>query len=450
MNEILTDIPVIKTFILNNCCFFYDVYANQLLKVSKGIFFEICELEKLGVSAYKAQNKISDEYRDVLLLMEKGLLQSDFIEEVIHPDTENIDNLLNRCVNQLVMEVTEGCNFQCKYCIQDPNLKMKSKKMNVETAQRSVDFLFDHSKDAQEVSITFYGGEPLLNMKLIESVVTYANSKFKTKEIFYNITTNASLLTNDIIAFFVNNRFSMLISLDGEEKTQNYHRKFQKNGADTFNIVWKNILNIRERYPDYFQNNVRFNAVILPDENSNDVRAFFGKNGISKDAFEITNADMSGIEYKFNRYNIRRNTDIADSVLSAVEYSDLLEKFNKKDIIPAKWHHNGPCVPGVRRLFVSTDGYFYPCEKVNKASACMIGSLDTGIDIALVSRILNVGKITEKECKHCWAARFCTLCVKQCIDDNVISYEKKITSCKWIKEKALNFLKEYAESKMEG
>ncbi len=45
----------------------------------------------------------------------------------------------------------------------------------------------------------------------------------------------------------------------------------------------------------------------------------------------------------------------------------------------ASW---GPCVPGVMRLFINVDGYFYPCEKASEASDSMnIGNLDQGYDL---------------------------------------------------------------------
>ena len=78
---------------------------------------------------------------------------------------------------------------------------------------------------------------------------------------------------------------------------------------------------------------------------------------------------------------------------------------------------SGPCTPGQLRLFVDVNGRLFPCERVseNSKSTCL-GTIDDGFDLYKTSALLNVGSITEKECKKCWAFRFCAICVKQ-VDD---------------------------------
>ncbi len=70
-----------------------------------------------------------------------------------------------------------------------------------------------------------------------------------------------------------------------------------------------------------------------------------------------------------------------------------------------------PCVPGKHRFFVNAEGYFYPCERVNELSPVMqIGNLETGFELEKVENLLNIGKLTDEECRKCWAFRFCTIC----------------------------------------
>lgn len=61
--------------------------------------------------------------------------------------------------------------------------------------------------------ISFYGGEPLLEMKLIHEIIAYANKVFKGKNIRYNMTTNATLLNDEIVKFLYENDISITISL---------------------------------------------------------------------------------------------------------------------------------------------------------------------------------------------------------------------------------------------
>ena len=56
----------------------------------------------------------------------------------------------------------------------------------------------------------------------------------------------------DFKRFFEENQFDLLISLDGPENIQNYHRRLAVDGSGTYNTVVNNILKIKNKYPDYF------------------------------------------------------------------------------------------------------------------------------------------------------------------------------------------------------
>ena len=54
--------------------------------------------------------------------------------------------------------------------------------MSVEVAKQAIDFLVKHSENSKEISIGFYGGEPLLEVPLIREVVDYAEGVFSGKK----------------------------------------------------------------------------------------------------------------------------------------------------------------------------------------------------------------------------------------------------------------------------
>lgn len=445
MNEVITkDIPILKTFIYNNEYYCYDTYSNNLLHITREVFVEICKLKKMGLKEYQKLNLDNIAYNDVIALIEKGFFKYDFIKRIIHPETKYIKNLIARCISQLIIEVTNACNFKCRYCHQTNILQKQKKVMTEEVAYQSIDFLFDHSKDATEIAITFYGGEPLLNFELIKKIVLYANKKFKTKIVSYNMTTNASLLNNEIISFLVKNNFSLLISLDGNENIQNFHRKYLSDGRATFADVWRNISLIKDNYSNYFNSNVNFNSVVLPDENPSKVICFFKEHNIPKTAIRISNADLSGIDYTRVKYIEKA---YGYNFLDFDEnFRDFLERLKSKNMLSTEWHHNGPCVPAARRLFVSIDGNFYPCEKIEGASDCLIGNLKEGLDVEKAERLLNIGKLTSSDCLSCWAMRLCSMCVKHCLDGGSISLEKKKKACKQLRKNALVFFNEYIQN----
>jgi len=65
--------------------------------------------------------------------------------------------------------------------------------------------------------INFYGGEPLLSFSLIKETVSFLKNKNKElkKRVHYTITTNGSLLTDEILQFLSEHKFSVELSFDG-------------------------------------------------------------------------------------------------------------------------------------------------------------------------------------------------------------------------------------------
>lgn len=63
--------------------------------------------------------------------------------------------------------------------------------------------------------INFYGGEPLLSFKLIKETVSFLKNKEQKKGVHYTITTNGSLLTEEILQFLSEHKFSVGLSFDG-------------------------------------------------------------------------------------------------------------------------------------------------------------------------------------------------------------------------------------------
>lgn len=453
------DIPVIKTFIYNKKYFVYDAYKNQILEISKDQYCEIELLKEYGATEYKKLNSDTAQYKDIQQLIKKGYFRGTFIENIQHPDTDFAESIVNRCINDITFQVTKNCNFLCRYCMyaasNDIERNHEDINMTWGVAQKTLDFFIHHSQDAEILVVSFYGGEPLLNFELIINIVEYLESKIHTKKIIYNMTINGSILSNDIIEFLVKHDFRLAISLDGCEKIQNRHRKFKGNGNPTYDIVFNNILNLKNNYSEYFNTQVRFMPVGFKDENYESVKNYFSGIGVPEEHLIYLPADMEGIDYiesnvplSLNTYNESSNNDIKlERIVDNKVLTLLQEIYDKKTIIPSNWHHNGPCIPGFKRLFVDVNGVFFPCEKVLERKEFQIGDIYSGINIDKVKELMNIGKLTETECKSCWALRFCSMCASSCndIEQCSLTHAQKLTQCKTQKQKALLFLKYLAD-----
>src|SRR5581483_12331695 len=106
----------------------------------------------------------------------------------------------------LVLNVTSKCNLSCGYCYEYGEDRIvesgtKPRFMNEATARQSVDFMFAEAGDSPTVNLTFFGGETLLNFKMLQSALAYARERGEAlgKQVNASLTTNATLLREEII-----------------------------------------------------------------------------------------------------------------------------------------------------------------------------------------------------------------------------------------------------------
>lgn len=450
----LTDIPIIKLIVIEDKYYLYDTFTNKILHISKNHYNEIIKLCSIGLTEYKNLNLSHESYKDIMSLIKKGYLNSSFINKIEHPYTKYLPILTQRCLSTLVLQVTRNCNFKCRYCLYatDNTVERNHEKasMSFDLAKKSIDYFFDHSMDSKEVNIVFYGGEPLLNFKLIRDIVNYCEEIFQSKRVIYYITTNGSLLNDEIINFLAKNKFNLSISLDGPPEIQNMHRRFLSNGGDTFDKVYGNVQRIRSLDNSYFNEYVTFLPVVFGDE-IQEVFSFFESQNIPLSKVQMKYANTNGIDYWTNIYHLKNYSEISNLKNlyhpQAINYTMHKKALDTPSVYNEFWHHNGPCVPGVWRLFVDIYGNFYPCEKCVENSCYRIGNIHSGIDMEISRRFLNVGKISEDNCKKCWAIKFCNICIEKCgnIETNSICSLQKQIVCQEIKKHSFDFLKQYIQ-----
>jgi uncharacterized protein len=338
--------------------------------------------------------------------------------------------------------------------------------MAVETAERALDYFMKRTKDNKKLAVSFYGGEPLLNLNLVKHCINYIETRYYGKKIYYTITTNGTLLDDRAIAFLADKEFELLISLDGPQEIHDARRKFANNEGSYAKIM-DNVARIKRLYPEYYQTNVRFNAVL-------DTGQKFGRVNDFVSGDELLGADKFMLHYAVDDY-AGNSFDVDDDFfaerayelfkhflaklgeISAEKVSHLFDErvyeiysccFQNTEIeherIPARFHHSGPCIPGVHRLFVDADGRFYPCERVSELSeTALIGDIEKGVMLEQVSRIINPEVSTQTSCRYCWAYRKCTICLAEADDMQDISATETGKRCPRVRSSAEDLLKDY-------
>lgn len=203
--------PFIHLFSTSEGKYIYDVNTDQILKVPDEIYTYLEDNKK-----DKVYDKYAEEY--IQNLKNEGLLKSKRVIKTEHPSTEFLPAYLKNNLTQLILQVTQNCNLRCDYCIYSGGYYTRThsnKKMNFELAKSGIDYLIKHSRNSQKLFLGFYGGEPLLEFNLIKKCIEYIEQEGEGKKFDYVITTNATLINDEILEFFVKNDFKVTISLDG-------------------------------------------------------------------------------------------------------------------------------------------------------------------------------------------------------------------------------------------
>ena len=352
----------------------------------------------------------------------------------------------------LVLNVTNKCNLSCTYCYEygedkiadpGPDGRERAAMMTAETAQKSVDLLFEQAANRRDVSITFFGGETLLNFGTIRSTVEYAEAKARelSKRVSFALTTNATLLADEVIDFLCAHTFGVNISIDGAKEHQDARRTF-KSGVGSYDIVAPRIKKLLDRNRGSGR---PIGARVTLTAGVTDVPAIYrhlvDELGFDEVGFApVTSAD--GRDYALGDGDY-------ESVLTG--FAALGEEYVEAAIAGRRHGfsnlgdllrelHQGvnkahPCGAGLGLLGVSTEGDLNMCHRFVESDAHAVGSVDDGIDEERRTEFLRRGHVNTKvACHNCWAR---PLCAGGCYHEAYVRYEDasqpNLHYCDWIR-----------------
>lgn len=442
-------------------CFLYDRETNRVVNIPHKDADKLHEALQSGET-----NECLEWYQ------EKGVCRPSILQQIQHPSIPFIEEIVNSQMEDLLLQVTQNCNLRCEYCAYSGkyyNRTHSNRRMDFQVARQAVDFFMEHCKDKESVVIGFYGGEPLLEFELIKRVVSYVKEYYGEKKVHYGMTTNGTLLPDEIVDFLVENDFNIIISLDGPKDQHDMYRRFV-NGKGSFDIVMENLQRIKSRYPAFFKT-LRTNTVLAPGKDIDALVDFLDWDVV----LEGITPGLSALSDTGNKEEIapipgsrligeRERAKLMLYLLGQIDES-LVSKSHRRyfdDLIAlckvsqasggvAKVsHHAGPCIVGVRKTFVDVQGNIFPCEKVGEVPAMKLGNVFTGFDLEQVKKLTNIGMLSEQECKDCWALTQCNICLCRCVEKESISRETKLSHCKESKAEALTKMRDLCFLQLEG
>lgn len=386
---------------------------------------------------------------------------------------EDLPAIRIKKIERILFELTQNCNLTCKYCLyRNSSCFRKPSNVNLDLhlAKRAIDYVYNLIKDREDRKflVGLYGGEPLLNFRTLKAIVEYSKAMFSHWDIRFNMTTNGTLLTDDIIDYLISNDFSILVSLDGPKQVHDAKRVFS-NGDGTFDIICKNLNKIAKRNINYYINRVGFSISWARDLSILKIHEFYSKNNMvnkNRMVFSIVDEPSYYEKYPYSRDCNKNEISLLKKIIN-LKSKDGINLNNFENTISAKLGlkdldsviedlrerkfdiKRGACLFD-NMVYVDAGGYFHPCHLVG--SKYIIGDVWRGFDFKKMIYLAKQFRSTvRKSCIKCTVRAFCNPCFVTFSQSDNFGIDE--TACHSIRTGAIKNLEEaiqYREQRSNG
>ncbi len=375
----------------------YNSFTSAMVEMTME---EFVEFEQAKINGY---NSLKQDVFEVLkkngFIIEEDYNEIEAIECGMLKAKYSNDNLI------LTIASTEDCNFRCIYCYEKDSIN--SKYMDLQTADNIILFIKNRIKHLDSLSITWYGGEPLLNLESIKYISENVIKMCFENNVIYSASmiTNGYLLNAKNLDTLISCNIKLIqVTIDGDKETHD-QRRFLVGGGSTFDTIIRN-LSLIENYniSVYLRINVdknNFHAVedvtraISKINRSKKIKCYLGKvsnsSGCYKDKECFTIEDFSLKNFTFN---INHYTNISHMYP------------NIKNVACG-----GECI---NTYVIGSDGAVYKCWEDIGRSEYSVGNINKDIyfyNKANLSYLLN-NPTNNSVCRVC---RYLPLCMGGCL-----------------------------------
>ena len=307
--------------------------------------------------------------------------------------------------------LNNSCNLGCEYCFANKgHYDRPNEQMSFETAKNAIDYLAQNvvENKGKEMSISFFGGEPLLSFELIKKIVQYIQTYYEDYIVHYMITTNGTLINHEIDKFMEENKFDIMISVDGTQEQHDFYRKFL-NGCGSYSKMLEGI--------SHFKTPKILNARITITDINTDICGYI--DSILELGFgRITFA----VDYNIS-INAFQNFIVSLEKLIEKYFQDIskgklydITNFSRVIINLALNERNlTHCNAGISYLAVSADGKYYRCPRFVGLEEFSLGNVENNKN--LVKKMDDFKyklTIPEKRNVNCSKCIYVYLCGGMC------------------------------------
>ena len=346
--------------------------------------------------------------------------------------------------------VTKDCQLACKYCYLVG--KNSKERMPFEIAKQAIDYILSHEDDFTEESVVwdFIGGEPFLEIDLIDKICDYIKSElFRLNHHWFNsyrfsFSTNGINYHSDKVQAFIKKNISHLsigITIDGTQQKHDLNRIYKQEPDNpiergSYKDVVRNIPLWLKQFPGG-GTKVTISSADIPYIKES-VLHLYGL-GIHEVNINVVfeNVWVEGDDKKFEDQLMQ----LADSIIDEGWYKDYACSFFSENIgkpMDKVLENQNWCGAG-KMLSIDAAGNFYPCTRfaaysLREKKPIIIGNVKDGINKNLLRPFLTLDRLTQsaQECIDCEVASGCAWCQGENYDaaDTSTIYQRSIAICK--------------------
>lgn len=317
-------------------------------------------------------------------------------------------------VKSMCLMVAHDCNLRCRYCFGDTGEYGGDRQlMSREVGEAAIDYIIAHSGARIHCEVDFFGGEPLVNMPVVEHITAYVRQREKEtgKRFKLTLTTNGLLLDEKKQRFLDDHNISLVLSLDGRREVHDRMRGDWR-GQGTYDRVLPNFQRtvaarggqnyyLRGTYTKY---DLDFTQDVLAMYDAG-FTVLSMEPVVAKDApYAIEEADLPRIYEEYER--------LAEVYLEHRRAGKGFSFFHfNLDLA------HGPCVAkrlagcgaGHEYYAVAANGDLYPCHQFVGRQRYRLGSVFEGVTETELPPYFRESHVLNKPlCHDCWARFFCS------------------------------------------
>lgn len=317
----------------------------------------------------------------------------------------------------LALNVIQSCNLSCDYCFAKGGDYGKPSLMSFETATKSLETL---SQDYDSVHVKFFGGEPLLNYRLIRKIILWCHRK--KSSFSFSMTTNGTLLNEEKLSFFKEHRVALTISYDGAlaQKTQR-KAPLLENKLKKYEDQLKNFHDLTLRATCFNADSESLSSLLRELGGRFSLAVAYAKS----DSFLESEGELQ--EKIKNLKSSMMNFILFMKEKGKIELC--LKLFNLSYLVFKIQNHKKIdrfCGAGLDYFALSASGDYFPCHRFNEDKRVKLGNIKSGLK-PLSDSFIEAFRSRKKEpCHSCWVQN---LCQGGCLHEHNLELSKNPFFC---------------------